>query len=489
MLKHSSIYGVFNILSRAIGFVMIPVYTRFLTPSDYGTIELLDLTGNLVSMFIGLSFSNSITRFYYELNEDKERNLMVSTSLLFVGGAGLVICLGLMSASAPFSRSLFGPSGDPGYFRIMFTTLIFQVLIEECMVLLQVRQQSMTYAVFSTVRLLMGLSLNILFVVKFRMGVYGILYSGLATSVLTGLYIYIKTLWDSGLGFSRLELNRLLKFGIPMFLAGFGPFILAFSNRYFLNHFAPLSDVGIYALAFKFSSLISVLVTNPFQLTWAAKRFQYAKRDDAKIIMSRVFTYFCASTFLVATGLIITAPDVLKIIVGEEFQGAARYIPLLAISYAIGAWYYHFNYGIFLVKKPIYATWIWAAGAAVNLVCNYFLISRFHGMGAAFATLVSFGFISALTLYISQKFFYIPFEIGRLFKIAAALAPIYVIAYFMPAFDPIASIAAKSLLLVLYPAGLYLLRFLHEDESRGLAAFLADSGNLRKKLFAKFTGG
>jgi O-antigen/teichoic acid export membrane protein len=487
MLKHSSIYGVFNILSRVIGFLMIPVYTRFLTPSDYGTIELLDLTGYVVSMFIGLSFSNSITRFYYELTEEKERNLMVSTSLLFVGISGLLVCTALFAASTTFTKALFGASGDPGYFRIMFVTLVFQVLIEECVVLMQVRQQAFTYAVFATARLIIGLTLNILFVVHFRMGVYGILYSGLATSVLTGVFIYIKTLAGTGLGFSKLEINRLLKFGLPMFLAGFGPFILTFSDRYFLNHYAPLADVGIYALAYKISMLISVLVTNPFQLTWAARRFQFAKRDDAKLIMSRVFSYFCAIIFFVAMGLAITAPDILRIIVGREFWGAARYIPLLTASYVLFAFYYHFNYGIFLVKKPIYATWIWAAGGAVNLVCNYFLIKAFHGMGAAIATIISYAFISGLTLVVSQKFYFIPFEIGRLLKLVVAMVPVCVAAHFLPAMNPYVAIVAKTCLLGLFPACLYLMRFLHPDERKGIAGLLSASGGLRG-LISKVRG-
>ena len=330
MLKHSSLYGVCNILSRVIGFLMIPVYTRFLSPADYGTIELLDLTNYIAAMFIGLSLSAAITRFYYEYEDEDGRNLAASTSLLFVGGVALAVSLALIPASGLFSRSLFGAAGHPAYFRIVFATLFFQALIEDCLVLMQVRQQSLAYAIFTITRLLMGLSLNVLFVVHYRMGVTGMLYSGLISSSIAGIYIYGKTLAGSGLRFSGAELRKLMHFGLPLFLAGFGPFILTFSDRYFLNHYASVAQVGIYALAYKISMLISVLVTNPFITTWGPKRFEIAKQPDAKELIGRVFIFFCLAVFTFALGLAVLAPEILQIAAGPSFQEAARFIPVLA---------------------------------------------------------------------------------------------------------------------------------------------------------------
>ncbi|MDB5047952.1 MAG: conserved rane protein of unknown function [Fibrobacteres bacterium] len=489
MLKHSSIYGVFNILSRVIGFLMIPVYTRFLSPSDYGTIELLDLTGYIAAMFIGLSLSSAITRFYYEYAEEGQRKLMASTSLLFVGAVAMAVCLALIPAGGLFARSLFGAAGNPVYFRIIFATLFFQALIEECLVLLQVRQQSLVYAVFSTLRLLLGLSLNILFVVHFKMGVYGILYSGLITSSLAGIYIYSKTLVGFGIGFSTAELGKLMKFGLPLFLAGFGPFILTFSDRYFLNHYAPLSEVGIYALAYKISMLISVLVTNPFITTWGPKRFEIAKKPDAKEFIARVFTYYCLVIFIFALGLSMMAGEILQIVAGPSFRSAARFIPILAVGYIFAGCYYHFNYGIFLMKKTFYATWIWAGGAVVNIILNYFLIRAYHGMGATLATSISFLFISVVTFTVSQRLYPIPFEFGRIAKLALAILPVYLAARLLPALHPVAAIAIKTGLLAMYPALLYATGFFRKDEIAGMALLLSKARDFRTLAAARFRAG
>ncbi|MFX0142190.1 MAG: lipopolysaccharide biosynthesis protein, partial [Candidatus Hodarchaeota archaeon] len=66
LLRHSSVYSIGNLLSKAIGFFLIPLYTRYLTPADYGVLELLELTSSIISLFLGLRIGTAVIRFFYD---------------------------------------------------------------------------------------------------------------------------------------------------------------------------------------------------------------------------------------------------------------------------------------------------------------------------------------------------------------------------------------------------------------------------------------
>jgi O-antigen/teichoic acid export membrane protein len=82
LTKHSLIYGLSGILSRSIGFLLIPLYTHYLTPADYGTLELLDLTSYIIGMLAAMGISNSVMRFYYEFSEQEMKDQVISVALI-----------------------------------------------------------------------------------------------------------------------------------------------------------------------------------------------------------------------------------------------------------------------------------------------------------------------------------------------------------------------------------------------------------------------
>src|SRR5262249_10593018 len=84
LLKHSSIYGIGTVLSRAVAFLLLPLYTRYLTPTDYGVLELIDTTTGLVGIVVGLGVSTSVSRFYYQRETEAERNRLMSTVYILV---------------------------------------------------------------------------------------------------------------------------------------------------------------------------------------------------------------------------------------------------------------------------------------------------------------------------------------------------------------------------------------------------------------------
>ncbi len=473
VLKNSSIYGLSNILSRFVGFLMIPVYTRYLSPGDYGTMEMLDLTSYVITMWVGFSVSSAIVRFYYEYGDEAERRTLVSTALLFVAAMSFAAVACLLPFSDRISTLLFGHPANGRYFVLVFCSIFFHLLIEDSLVYFQVRQEALSYVAFNTARLVLGLSLNVVFLVFLRQGVAGILYSGLITSVIVGVAVYGRTLYLTGLGFSGEKLGKLVSFGFPLIFSSFSNFVITFSDRYFLNAYSTLEEVGNYSLGYKMSMLISVLITNPFITTWAAKRFEIAGRPDADAVCARVFDYFAVVILFSALALSAFARDILDVVATPAFLAAAGFVPLVALGYVLSGFYYHFNYGILLHKRTRIIAAIMASGAAVNVVLNYLLIPRLHGMGAALATTLSYFYIAAVTYAVAQRLHPLSFRTGQVGLLLLLAAALYGASTLVPPGSPALAIPIKAALVAVFPAVILVSGFFTAEERRAGKAFFS----------------
>jgi len=184
--KHSVIYGLSDMLSRAIGFIMIPIYTTYLTPSDYGTLELLDLTSYIIGLFLAMGIAQSVVRFYYEYKEPEKRNQMISVAMVTLWSVSAVMLVILFLLADKVSMLVFQTADYARFFNIIFITTVIGLSNEIPLTLLRIEEKSITYVSISLSKLVINLTLNILFIVKFHMGVQGILYSGLITGTLLG---------------------------------------------------------------------------------------------------------------------------------------------------------------------------------------------------------------------------------------------------------------------------------------------------------------
>ena len=111
LLKHTLVYGSGVWVGKVVGFVMIPIYTRALKPADYGALELISRTTDVVALVLGMGMASALIRFHAEGKSDKERARIASTAIAFAGSIGLFAALGLGAASTPLSALIFGSTG------------------------------------------------------------------------------------------------------------------------------------------------------------------------------------------------------------------------------------------------------------------------------------------------------------------------------------------------------------------------------------------
>ena len=391
-IKHGTVYTLGMVLSRLVGFVMIPVYTRVLTPNDYGVLEMLSLTTDVLALLIGLGIGQAVIRYYYRYDSPAEQGAVVSTA------AALLLALCALAAAAgialagPLGRLLLGTEESTGLVRLSVIGFVLSTTMEVPMAYLRARQRSATVVALSLGRLLAGLGCNVLFVVVLRWGVAGVLVSSIIASGTFGAYMMITTVRETGLRFSTPILRQLISYGAPLVVWDLGSFVLHYSDRYFLRTYASLDAVGLYSLSYKLAMLIPMFVSGPFNAIWIAKALEVDRREGphAGPILIAILRYFNIVLVTVAFGIALFAEEALRIATGAAFHGAAGPVPVLAVAMVFFSYRSMSQIGSLIKERTRQIAATTALAAVVALALNFLLIPRWGAHGAALATAGSF---------------------------------------------------------------------------------------------------
>jgi O-antigen/teichoic acid export membrane protein len=410
---HAGIYTVGVILSRAASFLMLPIYTRYLTPENYGVLELLELTVDVVSIVVGVGILNGFSKFYYDCTTEDEQKTLVSTIFLLVGSCYFLGSFLGATASDSLSNILFGSDQYSRLVLISFANLFFMILFHINAYYLRTQQKSKTFVVITSLDLVLKISLNLLFVVVFGMGVLGVLVSTLISFALISTFMTIHTFSRIGFRFSRDVAFRLMRFGAPFILSGLAAFINTYADRYFLKHYGDLASVGLYSLGYKFGFLLMVFPVKPLMNIWLVQRFELIRKDGYEDVFNRVLTWFCVITLSVALFVAMIVRDVLRIMSAPPFWSAWSIVPVILLAYFFQACTDFFNFGIYQSEKTRHVAYGTVAAAATTVVMAFLLIPRFGGQGAAWATLIAFAVRMVYFYVASQKLFPVRYELRK----------------------------------------------------------------------------
>lgn len=464
LLKHTSVYGLGNILNKAVGFLLIPFYTHYLTTADYGTLELLDLSVALVGLLLNMWMNASLVRHYYEYEDSKNRNQIVGTALISTSVvAAVVSAAGVLWARGISTLILKSPAFYNFVWVISFN-LFFTCLNSVSFSYLRACQRSTFIVIMNSVSLAVTLSLNIYFLAVLKTGVLGILYSGLIGNVLVTVVLTFLTVKDVGIHFDLQKLKALASFGLPLILTSFSAFELNFADRFFLQHYSNVSTVGVYALGYKFGFMLSFLIIQPFIMIWGARMYEVAKKSDAGDTLSRIFAYFSLILTVAALALSLVIKEVVSVIAAPQFHDAYKIVPIVALAYLFYGVGYFFQTGMYVKKKTSYLGLIGVICACANIGLNFILIPRYAAMGAAWATALSFLLMGTLAYAFSQRVFPIPYSLYRTALSVMVAAGIYVLSTLVEFSPVILAVGLKLLLLISFGVLIFLLGFFDNFE-------------------------
>jgi O-antigen/teichoic acid export membrane protein len=471
-------YTASSVLSKLIAVFLLPVYTAYLSPSDYGAAEVMLASVIAASIVIRLGVIEALLRFYYLAQEDPRAVVATAfAALLWAATAGAAVALAF---AGPISQALLDRE-DAGLARLAILGLWTLTLWEYALALLRLDERARLYFGLTVTNVIVTIPVTVYLVAIAELGATGILLGTFGT----GAVFLGWRLWAERrrlrLGIDRGLLRRMLRFGLPTMPAELTLYSLNFIDRILLVRLAGLAEAGLYALAVKFANAMQVL-SRGFQLAFPPLAYSIADDEDARRAYSLIFTWFAAVCAFAVTGLWLLSRSLVDVLAAADFAEAHTAIGLLATGVGLYALYLALVVILGRTGRTEFNFPATASGTAANIVLNIVLIPPLGIVGAALALVCSYVIVLALMYVFTQRLFPVPYEWRRLALLVAVTAATVGLGEALLPTAGVGAAASRTALWLLMPALLWAAGFFTPDERRALRAMLrpaAVMGRLR----------
>lgn len=424
LLKSTAILAFGKFATQFIAFLLLPIYTRFLDPAEYGVFDLIMTYMMLALPFLTLRLEYATFRFLIDARKDKnEKTRILSTTLRF-----LAIILALWSVFYVIVS---------GFIAIPHGLLVLGLALAMTLsgVVLQISRGFGSNKGFAIASMIAGITTSvgsIIAIVGLGWGIEGILVSAIVGNVLACLYLsrtlrlhrYLKpSTYDPVL------LKELLRFGVPMVPSGLAWWAINGLDRTFIALFLGLAANGIYAIASKYAFVI-VSVSSVFGLAWKESASLHINAKDRDIYFSQVFNI--SIKFFGALGLLLIAitPILFDFVFGASYHEAILYIPLLVLG-AFFSMLVELYAGVYVAKKmsgKLATTNIIAAVISIGL--NLVLIQFIGLYAVAVSMAVAFGSMALWRSRDVNRYVKISYDTGSLIFMCVSALTVTTLYYF-----------------------------------------------------------
>jgi len=472
-VKHTAIYSLGNLSTKIIGLILLPLYTTYLTTAEYGIFSILEITSQFFTTLVSLGLSAGMMRWYAVENDDRRRRVIVFSTWAATFFMALLVNIAFLPANNWFSMIFFDRADFSSYFLLLWIWVGLDVLNRVPFELFRLKEKSLLFIAMVIIKFTAVLLLNIYFIVFLEMGVKGIILSQVIGNLMVTIGTLPFLLKNTHFRLDTRILKEISLFSIPLVLSSVATMALALSDRYLIKYFLDYSEVGIYSLGYKVASVIHMFLVQSFLLGFAPLAYKIFDQPEARRYFARVTTYFTYAMIVLALLLIFYAKEVIALSSSgnEDFVLAFDVIPLLCLAVIFRGLNSIVSMGLHYVKKTRFNLLIVIVVAVFNIGINFLLIPAFGIYGAATASLLANLLMTIMFYIYSQRYYPIRYEFRRIVTLFAVGIAFYFLATLAGQLGFWGGIAAKSVLLFLFPLALYPLNFYEKVELDRLRGF------------------
>ncbi|MBF9038831.1 oligosaccharide flippase family protein [Rhodobacterales bacterium LSUCC0246] len=445
----SIIYSFPSLFSRGIALFLLPIYGLFLTPDHFGLLDLILACLSMSYIIVSIEISQALGRFLSTEKNESERTLIASSTLLFV------MCSQAVASS--IFVAIYLCFDDYFNHRGIGNELIFIIIFyfnafgyyEFFQNLFKWLHLPKRYAVANVIFTIISGLFSVIFLKVFNLSVFGIL-SGLSIgAVVATLYSLMRVKSFFSFQFSTVLLKSMLLYSWPLAVGGLGIWLNTFIDRFFINHFLSLSEVGVYGIAIRISGVLSLGLVG---VRTALTPLIYANLevDSTPIKVARIFKIFTIAMVIAFLALSFSAKYLVGLFFINVYHDAAALVPILSFSVIISGMYVFFP-GISIAKKTKILATINLIGLVLNLIFNFIFIKHLGIVGVALATSIASFFVFVLHASISNTMYHVPVKFFPIFCVWFLAISTVVMGVYLPnyyKFDPILIFVPSSLLLL-----------------------------------------
>ena len=430
LFGHMLVYGSGEIVLFAVNFLLFPVYTRVLEPAGYGALGLLLALRAFLRPLNQLGLDESFLRFHYDCETDAERQALTGTTLLVIGAAGAAV-LGAFLVAAPLVSPLLGGPEHTGALRLLAVNGFLAAFLCVPHGLLRARNEAARFARWTVGGGLGIVVLRLLLVVGLGWGVFGMMLADVVVSaaLLAGLLPVAgrPAAWRCSWPLAR----DLLRYGGPRVPHALLRQTLGQADRFLLRLYLPVTEVGVYGAGATVANTLS-MYREAFRRAWMPLAFERMSDADAPRLFARLATVAFGLLVFATLGLALFAGPLLRWLTPPEYHDAVQVAPLLAAGVAVHAIGVLPTTSLNVAKRMRPLPWATGAGALVTVAANVALVPPFGMRGAALASVAGSATLVAALAAAANRCYPIPYELGRLGRIAAAGAGLYAASHLGP---------------------------------------------------------
>jgi len=474
--KDTAIYGISTIVGRFLNFLLVPFYTHFISRGDMGIYTNIYAYVAFLNIFYIYGMDAAFMK-YSSLAGPEEKQKVFSTAYVFVTLSTLVLSALLLLLRLPFGHLLAVPALYTKLIYYVILILLFDTLALVPFANLRLERKAVKFAVLKLANILTNLGLNLLFFLKFHMGIEAIFAANLAASALTLLLLMPEIIKRLQIRIYGDQLKKMLRFGLPYLPASLAATMVQVIDRPVVLALTDADTLGLYQTGHKLG-FIMMLVVSMFQFAWQPFFLINAREKNAREIFAKVMTLFvlAASCLWVVVSLFVD--NVARLGIGNgrsliegHFLPGLVVVPIILLAYLFNGIYINLQVGIYIEEKTRYFPLVTGAGALVNVAVNFLLIPPLGIIGAALAVLASYMVMGAGLFFFAQKFYRIDYEYGKLLKILGTITAVTVI-YYYGHYHGTLNLAYKGMLLLAFVAALLVMRVVEKKEITHLLKIL-----------------
>ncbi len=405
-VKDGLIYTLAGILTRGLAILLLPLYTRILSPADYGALDLILAFGTLVHLTVACEIAQGLAMCYSDKPDAARKTGYASTSFWFTFGMYSLFLIVAWLVSPWLAELVTGKDHLIAVFRIALIAIWANGLFNLLQNQFRWDLRSVAYARASVLVAAVATIITILLTCVWHDGLAGILM-GMVMGALAGIIYAIPRLKPFlGFHFNVTRLREMLRLSLPLVPSGVAVFIAYYIDRLMIRHFLSLDDVGIYGVAFRLAS-ISGLVMVGFQSALTPLILAQHRDPQTPGHIATIFRIFLSLALLLFLGLSLFAKEILWIMTVPAYYSAAPIVAFLAPAILLSNMYI-FAPGTTIAKKTYFILAINVAGAVLNVGLNLFMIPLFGIIGACLATLINYACVFTAYMIFSQRLYYVP---------------------------------------------------------------------------------
>ncbi len=413
LARLSVAYGTADVLAQGINLLLLPLYTSYLTPADYGALALLLLLSTFLKILFRVGLDSGFMRIHYDLKDAEAKARFAGTVSLFSAALSTVGFALFWLFSPTVSLALLGSSEQTLWVRLVAFDLLASSFAFVPLALLRIEERAVLFSTYSLTRHATNTALKVILVVA-GFGVTGVLVSDAAASVVLSLGLLVQLRPRARWAFDWPPLREALRFGLPKVPHGLLVQALNLADRRILDSYVTRAEVGVYQMGSNFASAMKFPLS-AFEPAWQPFVFDHARRETGARDIGLVASRMCVVFIAVATTLSLILPDLLQVVIRNvEYHGAAPVVPILILASLFQGVFLLSSIGISISKAARYYPMITAAAASLNIGLNLWLVPSYGVMAASWATVFGYALMALLGATISKKLYPIPMQWPRI---------------------------------------------------------------------------